>query len=48
MRERKEGDPYFTWRDYIFGNNMGAATLQILIGFGVFGALYFILSMIFG
>ena len=48
MRERKEGDPYFSWRDYVFGYNIGAATLQILIGFGVFGATYFIFRMLFG
>ena len=47
-QERREGDPYFTWRDLVFGNNIASATVQILIGLIVFVALYFLLKLFTG
>ncbi|MFG6585553.1 hypothetical protein [Sulfitobacter sp. 1A12779] len=48
MAKRKEGDPYFTWKDYVFGKNMGAATLQILLGIGAFSVVFLIFAALFG
>lgn len=48
MDERKEGEPYFTWKDYVFGKNLGAATLQILLGFGAFGVVFLIVRVLLG
>lgn len=31
QREKQEGDPWFTLRDYVFGHNMAAVTLQIVL-----------------
>lgn len=36
MKDR-EGDPFFTWKDYLFGNNLGAFTLRMFIGIGATG-----------
>lgn len=48
MDERKEGEPYFTWKDYVFGKNLGAATLQILLGIGALGVVLLIITALFG
>lgn len=47
MKERKEGDPYFTWKDYIFGYNIGGATLQILLGIGAGSVLVLLFRIVF-
>lgn len=47
-KEKQEGDPLFTLRDYLFGYNLGAATLQIVLAvpaiFAVSAVIHFLLG----
>lgn len=35
--------PYFDWRHYLFGYNLAAATLQLLLGTGVACTIFAVL-----
>ena len=39
-RPRESFAPYFDWRHNLFGNNMGAATLQLVAGTAIVSAIF--------
>ena len=45
-KEKQEGEPWFTLRDYLFGYNLGAATLQILMAGAAVGAGYAAIQLV--
>ncbi|WP_435171543.1 hypothetical protein [Falsirhodobacter sp. 1013] len=45
-KEKKEGEPWFTLRDYLFGYNMGAATLQIIMAGAAVVVVYSVINLL--
>lgn len=39
-RRHERFTPYFDWRHNLFGNNMGAATLQLVAGAAIASAIF--------
>lgn len=47
-KEKREGEPYFTWRDELFGYNLGAMTLQIIMVVAAVGVIYLLIGAALG
>ncbi len=47
-KEKQEGDPFFNLRDYLFGYNLGAATIQIVLAVPAIFAVSAVIHLFLG